>query len=145
MAIRVKEVTDLMGISARTLLHYDEIGLLTPKETTSSGYRLYTEENIKTLQQILIFKELSLSLKEIRKIIYSPSFNQGEALLFQRKMLLEKQSNIDKMINTINKTIQYMSGEIKMTNEEKFEGLALAIKPTNKKLVNVGERNLSIL
>lgn len=143
--MRVKEVTDLMGVSARTLHHYDEIGLLTPKETTSSGYRLYTEENIKTLQQILIFKELSLSLKEIRKIIYSPSFNHGEALLFQRKMLLEKQSNIDKMINTINKTIQYMSGEIKMTNEEKFEGLALAIKPMNKKLVNVGEMNLPIL
>lgn len=145
MAMRVKEVTDLMDVSARTLHHYDEIGLLAPKETTSSGYRLYSEENIKTLQQILIFKELGLSLKEIKKIIYTPSFNQREALLLRWKMLVEKQRNIDKMITTIDKTIQYMLGKIRMTNEEKFEGLSFSHKTYEQEARRRWEMILSIM
>jgi DNA-binding transcriptional MerR regulator len=52
MDMKVKEVAELVGISIRTLHHYDQIGLLTPKEITDSGYRLYSEENLETLQQI---------------------------------------------------------------------------------------------
>ena len=51
MTMRVKEVADLVGISVRTLHHYDEIGLLTPDETTESGYRLYSNENLETLHK----------------------------------------------------------------------------------------------
>ncbi|GGP08819.1 MULTISPECIES: MerR family transcriptional regulator [Oceanobacillus] len=128
MTMRVKEVADLIGISTRTLHHYDQIGLLSPQKTTSAGYRLYSEENLKTLQQILFFKELGFPLKEIKEIIFSPSFNQQEALLLQLKMLVEKRNNIDKMIKTVDKTIKHMSGEIKMTNEEKFEGINFSHK-----------------
>jgi DNA-binding transcriptional MerR regulator len=53
--MRVKEVADLVGISVRTLHHYDEIGLLIPEETTEAGYRVYSERNLETLQQILFF------------------------------------------------------------------------------------------
>lgn len=56
MTMRVKEVANLVGISVRTLHHYDEIGLLTPDETTESGYRLYSNGNLETLQQILFLK-----------------------------------------------------------------------------------------
>lgn len=56
MAMKVKEVANLVGISVRTLHHYDEIGLLIPDETTESGYRLYSNENLETLQQILFLK-----------------------------------------------------------------------------------------
>ncbi|QDX94449.1 MerR family transcriptional regulator [Brevibacillus laterosporus] len=123
MDMKVKEVAELVGVSIRTLHHYDQIGLLTPKETTDSGYRLYSEENLEKLQQILFFKELGFSLKEIKKIINSPSFNQQEALILQRKMLIEKRHRVDKMIETIDKTIKFMMGEIQMTNEERFEGI----------------------
>jgi DNA-binding transcriptional MerR regulator len=60
-------VADLVGISVRTLHYYDEIGLLVPEETTESGYRLYSDENLETLQQILFFKELGFPLKKLRK------------------------------------------------------------------------------
>ncbi len=72
MTMKVKEVASLVGISVRTLHHYDEIGLLTPDETTESGYRLYSNENLETLQQILFFKELGFPLKKIKDIIMSP-------------------------------------------------------------------------
>jgi DNA-binding transcriptional MerR regulator len=129
MAMKVKEVADLVGISVRTLHYYDEIGLLTPEETTESGYRLYSDENLETLQQILFFKELGFPLKKIKEIINRPSFDRHEALVLQRKMLLEKRKRLDKMIATIEKTIQHMKGEIQMTNKEKFEGFDFSHNP----------------
>ena len=129
MTMRVKEVADLVGISVRTLHHYDEIGLLTPDETTESGYRLYSNENLETLQQILFFKELGFPLKKIKEIIMSPSFDRKEALQLHKKMLLEKRARLDKVIATIDKTIQHTKGEIEMTNKEKFEGFDFSHNP----------------
>lgn len=128
-AMKVKEVADLVGISVRTLHHYDEIGLLTPEETTESGYRIYSENNLETLQQILFFKELGFPLKKIKEIISSPSFDRAEALELHRKMLLEKRSRINQMIQTIDKTIQHTKGEIEMSNKEKFEGFDFSSNP----------------
>lgn len=129
MTMKVKEVANLVGISVRTLHHYDEIGLLTPEETTESGYRLYSDDNLETLQQILFFKELGFPLKKIKGIINNPSFDRKEALVLHRKMLLEKRSRLDKVIATIDKTIQHSKGEIQMTNKEKFVGFDFSQNP----------------
>ncbi|PIC71196.1 MerR family transcriptional regulator [Sporosarcina sp. P16b] len=122
MKMKVKEVADLVGISVRTLHHYDAIGLLTPEETTDTGYRYYSERNLETLQQILFFRELEFPLKEIKNILSEPSFDRQQALQLHRKLLLEKRERIDQMIATIDKTTQYIKGERDMSNEEKFQG-----------------------
>ncbi|MCM3094348.1 MULTISPECIES: MerR family transcriptional regulator [unclassified Cytobacillus] len=127
--MKVKEVAELVGISVRTLHHYDEIGLLTPDETTEAGYRVYSDENLETLQQILFFKELGFPLKKIKEIIDSPSFDREEALIMQHKMLLEKKRRLEKMIGTIEKTIQHSKGEIQMSKQEKFEGFDFSHNP----------------
>ncbi|WP_020061985.1 MerR family transcriptional regulator [Bacillus sp. 123MFChir2] len=127
--MKVKEVANLVGISVRTLHHYDEIGLLTPEETTESGYRLYSDDNLETLQQILFFKELGFPLKKIKEIINNPLFDRKEALVLHRKMLLEKRSRLDKVIATIDKTIQHSKGEIQLTNKERFEGFDFSQNP----------------
>ena len=127
--MKVKEVAELVGISVRTLHHYDEIGLLTPDEITESGYRVYSDENLEILQQILFFKELGFSLKEIKEIIYRPSFNRQEALEVHHHLLLEKRKQLDKMIETLEKTIRHSKGEIQMTNKEKFEGFDFSHNP----------------
>ncbi|NLL72652.1 MAG: MerR family transcriptional regulator [Clostridiales bacterium] len=127
--MKIKEVADLVGISVRTLHHYDEIGLLTPDNTTESGYRIYSDENLETLQQILFFKELGFPLKKIKEIIDSPSFERSEALELQHRMLLEKRNRLDRMIETIRKTIKYSKGEINMSNKEKFEGFDFSNNP----------------
>lgn len=127
--MKVKEVADLVGISVRALHHYDEIGLLVPEKTTEAGYRIYSDENLGLLQQILFFKELGFPLKKIKEIIDSPSFEHQEALELQHKMLLEKRSRLEKMIVTIEKTIQHSKGEIPMSNQEKFEGFDFSSNP----------------
>ncbi|PIC57902.1 MerR family transcriptional regulator [Sporosarcina sp. P12(2017)] len=127
--MKVKEVADLVGISVRTLHHYDEIGLLIPEETTDAGYRIYSDENLEALQQILFFRELGFPLKTIKEIIDSPSFDQQEALEMQHRMLLKEKSRLEQMIETIEKTIQHLKGEIHMSNQEKFAGFDFSHTP----------------
>ena len=69
----ISQVAELTGISTRTLQYYDEIGLLKPTELTKSGYRLYDDEAMQKLQQILFFKELGFKLKEIKELLQKRS------------------------------------------------------------------------
>lgn len=127
--MNVKQVSQLVGVSIRTLHHYDEIGLLIPDHVTEAGYRQYSEENLQTLQHILFFKELGFSLKQIRSILQSPDFNTFEALQLQRRSLLAKRDQLEVMIATIDRTIAHVKGEIQMSTEEKFAGLKWNINP----------------
>lgn len=127
--MKVKEVSQLTGISVRTLHYYDDIGILTPDNTTEAGYRLYSEDNLATLQQILFFRELGFPLKKIKELLTSPAFDRQEAFELQRKMLIAKRIHLDGMIQTIEKTIQNEKGELVMTNEEKFEGFDFSKNP----------------
>ena len=86
----VKEVSNLTGISVRTLHHYDEMGLLKPTEVTEAGYRLYDDTALERLQMILLFRELQFPLKDIKAILDNPNFNSNEALT-QQITLLELQ------------------------------------------------------
>lgn len=120
--MKVKEVAELTGVSIRTLHYYDQIGLLSPDETSAAGYRMYSTNNINTLQQILFFKALGFSLANIKHIMQDKHFNRLEALKQQKDMLLEKQNHVNQMITMIEHTIQHEQGVIHMSQEEKFTG-----------------------
>lgn len=64
----VKDVSDITGISIRTLRYYDEIGLLKPTKLTESGYRLYDNKALEQLQEIMFFRELEIPLMDIKKL-----------------------------------------------------------------------------
>ncbi|MGO5073483.1 MerR family transcriptional regulator [Clostridium sporogenes] len=118
MHYKVKEVADMAGISVRMLHHYDKIGLLKPDSINSAGYRIYTNENLDRLQQILFFKELNFPLQEIKIILESPNFNRKEALKTHRKLLLEKKLRLEKIIQSVDKTIDGIEGGLKMDKKE---------------------------
>lgn len=95
------QVAAFTGISKRTLQYYDEIGLLKPSKLTQSGYRLYDEDAMQKLQQILFFKELGFSLKEIRIIIQKPDFDRIAAFRKQKELFLLKRNRIDRLIQLL--------------------------------------------
>lgn len=94
----ISQVAELTGISIRTLQYYDEIGLLKPSELTQAGYRLYNEEALQRLQQILFFKELGFSLKDIDEILRMPDFDRIAAFKKQKELLLLKRNRTDRLI-----------------------------------------------
>lgn len=127
--MKIKEAADLVGISVRTLHYYDEIDLLRPSQTTTAGYRIYTEEDLDELQQILLFREMGFPLNKIREIMSDPDFCRTEALKMHRQLLIDKRKQLDQMIETVDKTIKYARGEIAMTNKEKFQGFDFSHNP----------------
>lgn len=132
MEYTVKKLAKLSGISARTLRFYDEIGLLKPAKVNESGYRIYGQKEVDILQQILFYRELGMSLEEIKVIIKNPDFDVLRALQGHYDKLLLEQDRINKLISNVEKTIKYAKGEIDMSDNEKFEGFKQKIIDENE-------------
>lgn len=99
----ISQVAELTGVSTRTLQYYDEIGLLKPSELTQSGYRLYNDEALQKLQQILFFKELDFKLKDISVILQKPDFDKIAAFRKQKELLLLKRNRTDRLIQLLDR------------------------------------------
>ena len=97
----VKEVAALSGVTVRALHHYDELGLLTPSGRSSAGYRLYNDDDLLRLQQILIGRELGLSLEAIRRSLDDPQFDRRAALVAQRAELAARAERAEDMVRAI--------------------------------------------
>lgn len=105
MKLSVSETAKLMEISVRTLHYYDEISLLSPSEISESGYRYYRDEAIDRLQQILFYRELEFSLKDIGDILSNPDYDKRRALKNHRELLVLKRKHIDELIELVDDTL----------------------------------------
>lgn len=99
----ISQVAQLTGISTRTLQYYDEIGLLKPGGFTPSGYRLYDDDSLQKLQQILFFKELGFKLNEIKEILQKPDFDKIAAFRKQKELLLLKRNRTERLIQLLSR------------------------------------------
>ncbi len=122
MAYSIKEIADLAGVTTRTLRYYDELGLLEPAEIGDNGYRYYDQDSLLRLQQILFFRELDVPLKEIELIMNGPNFDLLSALENHRSALQKKSYRLDKLIETVDKTIAALQGDGVMTDKDYFKG-----------------------
>lgn len=107
----VKEISEVTGISVRTLHYYDEIGLLKPASKSDAGYRLYDDKALETLQQILFFREFDIPLKEIKAVIKNPALEKNQILQVQRRMLVSKKERMERLIASID---DILKGDNKM-------------------------------
>ena len=121
----IREVSKLAGVSVRTLHHYDAIRLLPPTKLTEAGYRLYDDTALARLQSILLFRELEFPLKDIKRILDDPNFNQTTALTDQIKLLELRQARLGRLITLARETLE--TGVIPMkfdafskTEQEKY-------------------------
>ena len=94
----VKEVSQLSGVSVRTLHYYDEIDLLKPSVVAENGYRYYNRDAVVRLQEILLYRELDFPLKKIKEIVGQPGYDKVQALRDQIKLLELKRSRLEAVI-----------------------------------------------
>lgn len=122
MEYTIKKLAELAGISSRTLRYYDEIGLLRPCRINSSGYRIYGQEEVDLLQQILLYRSMDMKLEDIQDILSKPDFDICQSLIEHHQRLISRRNQLDQLILTVEKTLEHNKGEIEMSNKEKFQG-----------------------
>ncbi|MED1672361.1 MerR family transcriptional regulator [Pallidibacillus thermolactis] len=133
MEYTIQKLARLAGVTTRTLRYYDKIGLLKPARINSSGYRIYGQNEVNLLQQIMFYRELGLQLETIKEIIHDPSFNRKNALKEHLQQLIAKRKQIDLLIEIVKKTIKHEEGRIQMSDQEKFEGFKKRLVEENEK------------
>lgn len=126
----VKKASDMTGVSMRTLRYYDTIGLLKPETVTDAGYRLYGEESMARLGQILLLRELGFRLQEIKEILDDPDFDREKALDQQIKLLSLKKERMEAILSLakeIRKTGVYKM-DFQVFDKQKIESYAAEAK-----------------
>lgn len=127
--MKIGEFAKRSGVTVKTLLHYDKIGLLQPSLKTQAGYRIYCDEDFINLQQIITLKFIGLSLEEIKQLINEKNQNIENIISVQTRALEEKKKHIETVITALNKAekqiqnnsfleVQQLIDIIKITNME---------------------------
>lgn len=127
MAYTVKKLSELSGVTVRTLHFYEEEGILKPSYYGSNGYRYFEEKELLQLQQILFFKELGFTIRQLKKVIGKGDFDQLSALHSHRKSLHLEREKIGQLLKTIDKTIDHLEGKKKMKDKEIFDGFNITL------------------
>ncbi len=122
----VKELSDLAGVTVRTLHYYDEIALLKPPVVNDNGYRFYDETSLLRLQQILFYRELGVGLLQIRDLLDSPTFDLVTALQSHRAELAQRIDRLQHLMSTVDSTIMHLVGEVSVRDDQFFAGFSEA-------------------
>lgn len=120
----VKQLSQLAGITPRTLHYYDEINLLKPTRVGENGYRYYGEDCLIQLQQILLYRELDIPLDQIQMIMTSCDFNVLQSLEQHRSELIKRIHRLEVLVKTVDQTIDYMKGIKPMSTKQFFTGFS---------------------
>lgn len=102
--------------------YFDEIGLLSPQRVAGNEYRIYSQNEVDLLQQILLFRELGVPLNEIKQSIGAKGYDRITALERHLSALKDKRNQINLLIANVEKTITASKGGIIMDNKDKFDG-----------------------
>ena len=141
MVYRIKEVSDISGVSIRMLRHYDKTGLLKPDGVLENGYRDYSRENLSRLQRIMYLKELDFSIPDMLRILEGSENEVIMALRGQERLLVEKKLRLEKIIGLIRKSISKKGDDI-MNDTDKFKAFDMQeIEEHKKKYAEETELN----
>ncbi len=102
----IHELANFSGTSIRALHYYDKIDLLKPCLIEKNGYRMYNEDSLKRLQQIMFYKEMDLPLKQIKNIMNQPGFDRESAIRDQKELLAAKRNRLTKLIEQMEQILE---------------------------------------
>jgi DNA-binding transcriptional MerR regulator len=104
---RVGQLAARTGVSIRTLHHYDSLGLLRPSDRSESGYRLYSAEDLLTLQQILTLRYLGFGLRQIGELLRRPDFDLLASLRIQQAALRDRVAELERVEASLKGLLEY--------------------------------------
>ena len=117
----IQQTARLAGTTSRTLRHYDQEGLVTPSRTGDNGYRYYGERELLRLQRVLLFRELGLSLPQIRAILHREQ-DEASALATHLELLKQEQERLARQIAAVEHTMNSLKGREQLVPENMFDG-----------------------
>jgi MerR family transcriptional regulator, thiopeptide resistance regulator len=128
MAFTVGELSRLTGVTVRALHHYDEIGLVRPSQRSAAGYRLYSDEDVLRLQQVLVLRELGVPLDDIAGAL-DDATDRAAPLRRHRQALLEKRGQIDQMVTAVDVALRALEEGTQKMRPEDFKQLFDGFNP----------------
>ena len=117
----VGEVARLSHVSVRTLHHYDEIGLLVPSGRSPAGYRLYSADDLRRLQQILLYRELEFGLDDIAEMLADADADTDDHLRQQHLLMRARRDRVIALLGAIEREMEARKMGMALTPEEQFE------------------------
>lgn len=121
MGYRIKEVSDMSGISIRMLRHYDKTGLLKPDNISENGYRDYSGDDLEKLRRIMYLKELEFSIPDMIRILKGSENDVVKALKGQEKLLLKKKERLEGIIRLLQERMKNEKGYDIMSDFKTFD------------------------
>ena len=103
---KIREVSIMSGITRRTLQYYDDEGIL-PVSRTKENYRLYDENALRKLWEILIYREIGLSIEQIRQILETDRKAQAKILEKQIHSTSESSTMLAEKIRFAEKVMEH--------------------------------------
>jgi len=119
--LTVGRAAALVGVSVKTLHHWDAIGLVRPSERTWAGYRVYSGDDVARIHRVLVYRELGFPLAEIGRILDDPRVDARDHLRRQRTLLLERISRLRTMVGAVDRMLGASSTGMRLTPEEQVE------------------------
>jgi len=104
----IKHLCQRFNLARSTLLYYDSIGLLKAANRSNANYRKYSDENLRQLDQICGYREVGLSLEEIKRLLGAPESTIKEVL---EKKLHELNIKVKKIRHQQNIIIDTLKNE----------------------------------
>ena len=168
--LQAKEFADRAGVTVRTLHIYDREGLLEPAMRTEANYRLYGEEQLERIEQILALRFVGFGLDRIKELLAGPPRPLIGALRIQREIIAHQKRGLEAAIGAIDeaeralaadpsadrwKTLRDVIEVFKMQHDydwtknyytdEDREKLAEKMKTTPKDVIEKGQSDWAVL
>ncbi|MFF0527984.1 MerR family transcriptional regulator [Nocardia amikacinitolerans] len=116
--LTVGAVASLVGVTIRTLHHWDSIGLVHPSERTDAGYRRYTAADLARIHRVLVYRELGVPLGDIAALLDAQAADALAALRTQRDQLRERVAHLRRMGDALDRMIEARESGILLSAEE---------------------------
>ena len=119
--LTVGRAADLVGVSVRTLHHWDAIGLVCPSGRTWSGYRVYSGDDVARIHRVLVYRELGFPLAEIAKLLDDPDVDARSHLRRQRSELADQIARLQTMVSAVDRMLEATTTGMQLTAEQQVE------------------------